>query len=317
MDYGALIRDAWTITWRHRFLWILGLFAATTVGSCSTNWGGSPFQWQMDSREVSQAAPPVARVADDVSAWIAANLGLILLVTAIVALIALVLFVVSFVAQGAMARATTDLARGRPTSLGEAWRAGLHLFWRYLGMWALLFAAALLAAAVIGFVIAIVVAIGALAAPGLPRTLIGVLVVLVGIPLALGAIALSIAVSILFAYAQRAIAVENLGPIRALRSGWDLFRAHLGTSLIAWLVNVALAIGAGIVIAFGVAVVAAVLIAVGAILWASLGFATPTIVYIVLGALALLAIAWGLGGIANTFFWTYWTLVYLRLRAPA
>ena len=32
LEYGALIRDAWQTTWRHRFLWILGLFAGGAVG---------------------------------------------------------------------------------------------------------------------------------------------------------------------------------------------------------------------------------------------------------------------------------------------
>jgi hypothetical protein len=27
MEYGALIRDAWRLTWRHRFLWLIGLVA--------------------------------------------------------------------------------------------------------------------------------------------------------------------------------------------------------------------------------------------------------------------------------------------------
>ena len=26
MDYGTLIRQAWTITWRYRFLWLLGIW---------------------------------------------------------------------------------------------------------------------------------------------------------------------------------------------------------------------------------------------------------------------------------------------------
>jgi hypothetical protein len=31
MDYGALIRAAWQTTWRHRLLWVLGLFAGGVV----------------------------------------------------------------------------------------------------------------------------------------------------------------------------------------------------------------------------------------------------------------------------------------------
>jgi hypothetical protein len=40
MDYGALIREAWGTTWRHRFLWVLGLFAGGAVG-VSAGGGGN------------------------------------------------------------------------------------------------------------------------------------------------------------------------------------------------------------------------------------------------------------------------------------
>jgi len=50
----------------------------------------------------------------------------------------LVLLVISFVAVGGRARATTDLATGHPSSLSRAWRAAVHLFWRFVGLWPLL-----------------------------------------------------------------------------------------------------------------------------------------------------------------------------------
>ena len=40
MDYGALVSRAWNLTWRHRFLWILGLFAGGGVSSCGSGAGG-------------------------------------------------------------------------------------------------------------------------------------------------------------------------------------------------------------------------------------------------------------------------------------
>jgi len=41
--------------------------------------------------------------------------------------LALVLLVISLIAEGAMARATADVARGRPITLGEAWSVGRTL----------------------------------------------------------------------------------------------------------------------------------------------------------------------------------------------
>ena len=40
MEYGRIVRDAWQITWRHPFLWVLGLFAGGAA-STSFNFRGS------------------------------------------------------------------------------------------------------------------------------------------------------------------------------------------------------------------------------------------------------------------------------------
>lgn len=32
MNYSELVAEAWRLTWRHRFLWVLGLFAGGGLG---------------------------------------------------------------------------------------------------------------------------------------------------------------------------------------------------------------------------------------------------------------------------------------------
>src|SRR5579864_1484552 len=113
------------------------------------------------------------------------------------------------------------------------------------------------------------------------------------------------------------IAIENLGPLAALQSGWRLTRAHVGESLLTWLVNVGLAIASGIT--FGLGLVGALLLlgGIGAAVFAVAGLTPPTITYIGLGGLVLVVGVLTLAGIANAFFWTYWTLAYLRLSGHA
>ena len=52
---------------------------------------------------------------------------------------------------------------------------------------------------------------------------------------------------------------------------------------------------------------------VGALLFAAVGFSTPLFAYVGLGGVLLVFGALTLVGITNRFFWSYWTLVYLRL----
>lgn len=314
MDYGALIGRAWQLTVRHRFLWALGLFATSTVGSCQGNLG-SGFNYQGDGRDLERLSPEVQRSLETGVEWVTSNLGTILAVGLVVALFSLALLVVSVIAQGAMAQATLALARGRPTSLGEAWSVGQHYFWRYLGLWVIL----------LGFGIAIavgaalVVVAGGVAAYAVePLRVVLVIVGAVLLVLAvLAGIALGVGVTVVVAYAQRAIVARDLGPWDALGVGVDLLRARLGPSLLLWLINLALGIGAWIVVAIVALVSLIPLAGLGAVLWAvGGGFSLTVGIYAALALLVFIAALWGLSGAVNAFFWNYWTLAYLQLSAP-
>jgi hypothetical protein len=150
-----------------------------------------------------------------------------------------------------------------------------------------------------------------------PRLLVALGATLFALPIFRVLIVVALTLSILVAFAQRAVVVENVGPLAALQSGWRLTRAHVGESLVTWLVNVGLAIATGVT--FGLGLVGALLLVggIGALVFAVAGLTAPTIAYIGLGGLVLVVGVLTLAGIANAFFWTYWTLAYLRLSGHA
>jgi hypothetical protein len=316
MDYAKLIRDAWATTWRYRFLWVLGILAGGGVGVPALNGGGGSSGWRVNQADLDNTNPQLAAAARDITEWSVANAPLLVFAVVVFGLFLLGLVVLSMIAQGSMARATADLAIGQPSSLGRAWQAGLRLFWRYLGLWLMLIVIGALVAATVAGLAVLAFGAGAIAqAPSLTAALLALLAVVLLTILIFGGLALSIVI----AFAQRAIAVEDVGPVDAIRSGWRLLRAHLGDSLLAWLINLGLAIASGVVVVAGVIAACALLFAFGAALWAAVGFTAPIFAYGGLAIVALLAVVVMLGGIANTFFWNYWTLAYLRLsgRLPA
>ena len=312
MDYGSLIRDAWALTWRYRFLWVLGLFTGTAVGSCSGFGTGNQFQYRGGPGDLSRVAPGMERVPVEVEQWVVSHPSTIALIVGVAILLGLVLLFVSLVAQGGMTEATVDLARHEPVTLGIAWRAGLHLFWRFLGLVLLLIAAAIVLAVLIGTIVALAIGTSTLAS-GNVRGVVAALWVLLGVVLALVAIPAAIGVSIVLAWAQRAIVVENVGPIVAVRDGWELLRHHLGSSVMVWLVNVGLSIAAGLAVLFGLIGVVAILALIGVVVWTLIGFTTATAIYIGVGVVIAIAALWLMEAIVNTFFWSYWTLAYLRI----
>src|SRR6266542_2514105 len=340
MDYGALIRQAWTTTWRNRFMWVLALFAGGTVGIGGRNWfgwlGPAP-RWDRmgDGRTLNDIGPlrawrngeawrlpdvfdrtqeTVRDTIQTIVAWSVANVGLIAASVALIAMLVLGLIVLALIARGGMAEATVDLANGRRSSLGRAWRTGTRLVWRYAGLWLLLAGIALAVAAVVGGMVA--AGVGAAALTGAPRVF-AVLGALVAIPLALMGIVGGIGLSVTVAYAERAIYAEDAGPIEALRAGWRTLRANVGTSALLWLINVAMAIGIGIVGTMAGLILLAVLGGAGPAIWAAAGWSAPLIAYGALGVLALVAVALTAGAMANTFFWNFWSLAYVRLTGSA
>jgi hypothetical protein len=313
VDYSALIQRAWSITWHHRFLWLLALFAGSGGATCSggsgsTGAGGGSEDFDLDQLR-RQAGPDVQRAFDEIARWIAQNIGLLLAIGAILALIMGVFLVFSLLCQGAIARATIDLALGRPTSLGQSLGDGRRLFWRYAGLLLIM----------LGLGLAVLLTLGVIGAlfwagrPG-PGGPLGPFLVLIGLfggsflgLLIVGGIILGVIV----AYAQRVIADEGLGPLAALGRGWRLLWSNKATSAIAWLVSIVVSIAAGLGIALGVVVLLIPLGIVGAIFFAAGGVSALSIGYAVLAGgvffIALLVAAAAL----NALLWSLWTLIYL------
>jgi hypothetical protein len=314
MDYGQLIRDAWSTTWQHRFLWVLGLFTGAAVGTCSGAGNRWPSQMPSSTSQAAttwQAPPEIKAMATILGAWIVAHLALIV---AAVILLVVVGLVVSVVAQGGMTEATVDLARHQPTSLGRAWQAGRRLFWRFLGLALVPLVLALIAAFVIAAGAALAFATSMLVGAGARVPVIGFWALL-ALTAILVLIALAIALSIALAYAQRIVVVDDVGVVAAVRAGWRVLRAHLGSSLLTWLINLGLTIGAELAVGVAMAVVLGILVAIGLAVYTLAGFTAVTGAYVALGAVVAIALFWGMEAIVHTFLWSYWTLAYLRLTA--
>jgi hypothetical protein len=247
-----------------------------------------------------------------VTQWVTAHPELVASAVIVAVSLGIAWLIASFIAQGGITEATLDLARHQPASFGRAWREGRHFFWRFVGLALIYLAIAAVTAAVIGAGVAAAIATISLATGTAQGMLTGLWVTL-GVIAALVAIPFFVGITITLAFAQRAIVAENTGPIEAIRSGWHLLRAHLGDSVLTWLVNLGLSIGANIAIAIATGIVAAVLVAVGVGLWITLGLTTVTLIYATLGIITTITVLLTLVSIANAFFWDYWTLAYLRL----
>jgi uncharacterized membrane protein len=309
MNYGRLISLAWQMTWRYRFLWILAFFAGGAAGGSL----GSNVRGETTAAEIGRMR------TGDVSAIEAFARSLLedpLIVATLILIgiaIGLLWVVVWLTCQGAMARATVDLGREQHITLRQAWEAGRRRFWRYLGLWLLLGAMAAAAALEVGSLTALILLTTSAALDRAPNGVLDVIIVLSALPLLLGVIILAITVSIVAIYAQRALAVRDVEPIAAFQDGWSILRNHPGESLLLWLISLAIGLLGSIGVGMVVVAVLGLLGAIGLGVWTVTGFGVLTITYSVLAGLVTVGIGVVVVGIANTYYWAYWTLAYLQL----
>lgn len=308
MDYGELVTRAWTIFWRFRYVWLLGILGGASEFGGTSNFPGS---YNIGG---SSRAGRTGNLPAEVSDWLTANVGLLLALLGLLLLLALVYFVISCISTGALIRAGAEHDAERPFGLGLAWQAGRQAFWRILGLRLLLFVLVLLVAAVLGALIVVGMVSGLNDRPA------GVAIAVVaGVGLVLLLIPVGIAFSIAVPFGTRAIVLEQRGILDALSRGFRLLFARLGRSLLVWLIGVGFGLLAGIVLALAVVVVALALGLIGLAVYAAFGVGAALAAGAVLLLLFIVATV-VMAGLPGAYISLYWTLAFRRMeidRQPA
>jgi hypothetical protein len=305
MNYGDLIKDAFWITLRNRYLWFFGFF---TAGGTSANFPSRGFDRFEDNDFDRRASVPVvlAQTGQDMFG----EVTLIVAIIALVVLLVLVFIILSLISQGALAETVAALDRGERRRFSSTWRAGVSNFWRVLAYFVLFLLISLGFLLAIGVPLALLVAgvyFGTESSGALILTV--VLAALVGIPLF---IVVFIPLSIVAQFALREIVVRREGVVRSIGSGYRLFRRNLGRSLVVWLIQLSIWMGVGILLLI-VLILLGLLLAAPAVIFFAVDFSTAVIV----AALILLPLFLVSTGALGAFNHSYWTLAYLRLVAPA
>lgn len=297
MNYGALISEAFRVTIRNRYLWFFGFFSG---GNFSAS---SPFDLRSSEEPLSRSASWMTWAGDNI-------LAVIIVAIAVAILLTLVSSFLWIVSQGSLPGSVAAIHRGEQDNFSSAWRAGLSRFWQVAGLYLLL---SLIWA---GILLAIVIPTGlviwsVLAATQdiVVRILLITLIVLFALVLLLIAF---VPLGIVAAFALRKLTVDGEGIRGSLRGGYNLFRRTPDQSLLIWILELALLIGAGT----GMAVVVLLLVLLFSIpvtiLYAA-GYTIAAVVITVLLGLPIVVLSVVLSGVLGAFNSSYWTLAYLQL----
>ncbi len=310
MNYGDLIKDAFAISWRNKFLWFFGFFAGGTgtnfVGNVPS--GGGNF----DGGDFEQSGAGASGLAAQLGPGIFDNAALIVALVVVGVMIFLLFIAMSLISQGALAESVAAIDRGEVRRFSSGWRAGLQNIWRVLGYYVVFFLIALGLLVAIGIPIALLVA-GTFAATESIGARITVAVLLGLLALAL-LFVVFVPLSIVGQYSLREIVVRREGVFASVSGGYRVFRRNIGRSLLVWLIILGLGIGVGIAVLIALLLVGLVLF-LPTIILAFAEYATAAVVAGVVAGVILLPILLAVSGATGAFFHSYWTLAYLRLTA--
>jgi hypothetical protein len=307
MNYGGLIRDAIRITWRNRYLWFFGFFVGLGSGGGGGGGGGGGRDLDEQSSAEIASISPLAVQQEALNK----NVSLIIALVVLVLLILLLFLVFYVVSQGGLTESVAAIDRGENRSFLSTWRAGASYFWRVLGQVLVFLGIALGLLLAVGIPVALLVLGAFLTDSTALRVAAVVVAVLVAVALL---IVIFIPLAIIRQFSRRELVVRGESVLASVGSGYRLFLENKGRSLLVWLIQLGIMLGAGIALIIALVIVGFVLF-LPTIALAAAGYSTAAILAGVVAGLILVPLLIVAIAILGTFNHSYWTLAYLRLTA--
>jgi hypothetical protein len=302
MPYWQIVTRSFSIAWRHRYLWLLAFFAEESGGAGFNYSYSQPIQ-----PSANRSAPDFNGAAQQLSSWLANNVGFILVVAASLLLLSIAFFVFAAACEGALVRGSAEHDAERPFDLGIAWRCGVATMWTMIRFRLLLL--------LLGLPVFIVLAAVFISAVGafLGRSYgAGVVLIIVGLLLLLAAVPYAIYLSFLSRLGTRAMILEQIAARPAMVRAHRLIRQRLGRVLLVWLLEIAVGIVVGIGLGLVLGIIGIPLFIAGVAAYSSGSGALWAV--IVLGVVIFLPLALITGAFVTAQNSTYWTLAFRRLE---
>lgn len=296
MSYGEVLKSAWNTIWKYKVLWIFGIFAALGTGGGGGG-SGSGSRYNFNSNGSGRPNMPYFdNLGNQIQQWAQQNWWIILLVIVFVFALILVSIVLSTYGRIALARGTWQVDEGKnKLTFGELFADSSPYFWRILLLSLLIFLFSI--ALVIILIVPVVLTMG-----------IGLICLL---PFLCLLVPVSWVASIIIEQAIVATIGENLGIIDGLKRGWQVFRSHIGETIVMGLI---LGIG-GTILRFLISLPALIIVLpfIGSLMMRTeTAIRTGVTISVVLLCLYM-PIAWFLGGVLQAYISSAWALTYRRL----
>jgi len=289
-NFGEVLSRAWQIIWKHKVLWIFGIFAG-----CSRGGGGSGGSGVRGGNGPgNQPFPQFQRLFDQIGQWISDNPWIVVVIVLLVLVLVVLSIFLGTIGRIGLIRGTYQAEGGAERlNFGELFSGSMPYFWRVFGL-----------ALLIGLLSLLVI---------LPLVFFGVITAGIGflciLPLICILVPILWGISVVIEQANVAIVLENLGIADGLRKGWDVVRANIGPMILLALI---LFIGSGVV---GFIIAIPIIAAVIPLIFGAATNNTNPVWITALCCAAYFPILLLLSGILNAYVQSVWALTYMRLTA--
>jgi len=315
VQYWEVVTRSFRISWNHKYLWLIALFAGEGGGGgYNFNLSSPPSSTRpgtsVGGSEQVNGTVDYSSFQHQVTTWLSDHLGLIVALVIVWLLVVVAFFILAAVCEAATVRASAEHDAERPFGLRMAWGVGVATMWVIVRFRLLIIALGLPVT-----IVAIALGVGIVLSfvnnnfgAGFGLIGLGVLLLIVAIPYA-------IYLFFLDRLGSRAVVLEQLGARAAIVRAHRLLRKRLGRTLLVWLIGIAIGIAIGIGLACIFAVISLPFALIGVIAYSTNPVAAVPI--FVLAVLILLPISLVVGGYFSAQGSTYWTLAFRRLDLDA
>jgi hypothetical protein len=302
LDYFEIVKRAWQIIWKHKYLWVFGFIIALAAG-------GSNFS---NSLNYSFNGADTQTASSSFSGFMAAYAILLIFIGLIMVLFGLVVWILSILATGGLIGSAAKIERGEETSLRDGFRIGAKNFWRILGL--NIIVGLIIFCLVIALIVPLVVVIVSISSAGDQGggMVAGLICFILIIILAVFLIALvAWALSIITLYAVRYIVLEGQGVFASFRSGWGLIRKKPAETFFTFLIVLLISAIAGSVFS-----IPSLLVGVPVFLTLLAGVATQNIGLVLLAVVGFVLLSLAMSffnGVLEAYRSVVWTLTFMKI----
>lgn len=309
IDYLQIVKQAASDTWKHKAVWLFGLFLAVGGGGGpNLNYslgGGGGGRGGMSPDELGGQLDRLRDID------MASLIPMLVAVGIFMLFVALVFFVLRLVSEAGLVGMGRDIAMGGSPGVGDGFRVGGR-YWLRMLVIDFVLALPLILIIFLGVAVVVLLVIGAVGAGGsdlapeaVPGLLCGVFSA-IGVMVVL-AIPFAIVLGVIGELARRHAVLLDSGPFQAMSEGWHMLRTRFKEVALMWLTMLAV----GIVVGLVTGLVGAIVIIPGVILL--LLNAVAGAVLLVPGALLLLFVS----GVVQAFVSLAWTDFFLVVEPSA